>query len=52
MVTYSRWATPEEVEYHLNGSGIDGAGWVLVSGNVDDGDARFDMTVPLWEEDF
>jgi hypothetical protein len=52
MTTYSRWATADEVEAHLNGEGAEGAAWVLVSGNVEDGDAQFDMTVPLWEEDF
>lgn len=56
MTTYSRWATAEEVEAHLNGylngTVIEGAVWVLVSGNVEDGDAQFDLTVPLWKEDF
>lgn len=52
VTTYSRWATADEVEAHLNGDGIEGAAWVLVYGNVEDGDAQFDLTVPLWEEDF
>jgi hypothetical protein len=52
MTTYSRWATPDEVEAQLNGEGVEGAVWVLVAGDPEQGSAQFDMTVPLWEEDF
>jgi len=51
-MTYSRWATPDEVEEELNGSGIPGASWVLVSGEILEGTAQFDMTVPIWDEEF
>jgi hypothetical protein len=56
MTTYNRWATADEVEAHLNGylsdGIIEGAVWVLVSGEISEGTAQFDLTVPLWEEDF
>jgi hypothetical protein len=46
---YNRWATPEEVEEALNGDGIQGAVWIHVSGDVDEGDAQFDLSVPIVE---
>lgn len=52
MITYNRWATPDEVEEQLNGEGIDGAAWILMSGEISDGTAQFDLSIPIFEENF
>jgi hypothetical protein len=52
--SHYRWATAEEVDDHLNAVGgeIEGAVWVLCSGDMLEGTAQFDLAVPIYPESF